>query len=150
MRRLVFMLRVIFSFVFCLLLATPSMAQQQKVDTTHVYIIPEVIIANPYQTKELRSATPTQVFSRKDLERMQALQISDAVKHFAGVSVKDYGGVGGLKTVSLRSLGAEHTAVGYDGIAITNSQTGQIDIGRYSLENVDQLRSEERRVGKEC
>ena len=114
-------------------------AQQQKVDTSFVYSIPEVIVTNPYQTKELRSSTPTQSFSRKELEKMQALQISDALKHFAGVTVKDYGGIGGLKTVSLRSLGAEHTAIGYDGIAVTNSQTGQIDIGRFSLENVDQL-----------
>ena len=123
----------------CFLLLLPLSAQQQKVDTSFVYSIPEVIVTNPYQTKELRSATPTQSFSRKELEKMQALQISDAVKHFAGVTVKDYGGIGGLKTVSLRSLGAEHTAIGYDGIAVTNSQTGQIDIGRFSLENVDQL-----------
>lgn len=61
------------------------------------------------------------------------------MKHFAGVTVKDYGGIGGLKTVSIRSLGAQHTAVGYDGITLTDCQTGQIDIGRFSLDNVDQL-----------
>ena len=27
------------------------------------------------------------------------MQVSDAVKHFSGVTVKDYGGIGGLKTV---------------------------------------------------
>lgn len=67
------------------------------------------------------------------------MQVSDAVKHFAGVTVKDYGGIGGLKTVSIRSLGAQHTAVGYDGITLTDCQTGQIDIGRFSLDNVDRL-----------
>lgn len=61
------------------------------------------------------------------------------MKHFAGVTVKDYGGIGGLKTVSIRSLGAQHTAVGYDGITLTDCQTGQIDIGRFSLDNVDRL-----------
>ena len=139
MKQLFFKLKVITIIWVCFLLVLPLSAQQQKVDTSFVYSIPEVIVTNPYQTKELRSATPTQSFSRKELEKMQALQISDAVKHFAGVTVKDYGGIGGLKTVSLRSLGAEHTAIGYDGIAVTNSQTGQIDIGRFSLENVDQL-----------
>lgn len=67
------------------------------------------------------------------------MQVSDAVKHFSGVTVKDYGGIGGLKTVSIRSLGAQHTVVGYDGIAVTDCQTGQVDIGRFSLENVDRL-----------
>ena len=82
---------------------------------------------------------PTQVFSKEELKSLNVLQVSDAVKHFAGVTVKDYGGIGGLKTVSLRSLGAEHTAVGYDGITISDCQTGQIDIGRFSLDNVDRL-----------
>ena len=45
--------------------------------------------------------------------------------------MKDYGGLGGLKTISIRNLGAAHTAVSYDGIAVSNSQAGQIDIGRF-------------------
>jgi len=54
--------------------------------------------------------------------------------------VKDYGGVGGLKTVSIRSLGANYTAVAYDGITVSDYQTGQIDLGRFSLDNVAQIR----------
>ena len=128
---------LIYILLICFyLLVSMSVFAQQKVDTTRVYDIPEVIVTNPYQTKELRSSTPTQTFTRKELQKMQALQLSDAVKYFAGVTVKDYGGIGGLKTVSLRSLGAEHTAIGYDGIAVSNSQTGQIMIGRFSLEIV--------------
>ena len=53
--------------------------------------------------------------------------------------MKDYGGIGGLKTVSVRSLGANHTNVSYDGITISDCQSGQIDIGRFSLDNVDML-----------
>lgn len=123
----------------CLLLSTSLCAQQQKVDTTHTYIIPEITVSDIYHTREVRSAAPLQIISKEALKDLHALQISDAVKHFAGVTVKDYGGIGGLKTVSIRSLGAQHTAVGYDGIAITDCQTGQIDIGRFSLDNVDQL-----------
>lgn len=126
--------------ILCSLLS-PCMlfAQQQKVDTAHVYSISEVTISQPYQPREVRAMAPTQVFSRQELKRLNVLQVSDAVKHFAGVTVKDYGGIGGLKTVSLRSLGAEHTAVGYDGITLSDTQTGQIDIGRFSLDNVDRL-----------
>lgn len=114
-------------------------AQQQKVDTTHVYSIPEVVVSDRYQTREVRATAPTQIFSKEELNNLHVLRVSDAVKHFAGVTVKDYGGIGGLKTVSIRSLGAQHTAIGYDGIAITDCQTGQIDIGRFSLDNVDRL-----------
>ena len=65
--------------------------------------------------------------------------MGDAVKRFAGTNVRDYGGIGGLKTVSVRNLGAAHTAVSYDGVAISNTQAGQIDIGRFSLDNVSTL-----------
>lgn len=131
--------KVIFAIICCLFLATTLFAQQQKVDTTHIYSIPEIQISDVYQTREVRSSSPLQILSKDALKNLHALQVSDAVKHFAGVTVKDYGGIGGLKTVSIRSLGAQHTAVGYDGIALTDCQTGQIDIGRFSLDNVDQL-----------
>ena len=125
--------------ICCQLLFPTLFAQQQKVDTTHTYSIPEITVSDIYQTREVRSSAPLQVLSKDALKNLHALQVSDAVKHFAGVTVKDYGGIGGLKTVSIRSLGAQHTAVGYDGITGTDCQTGQIDIGRFSLDNVDQL-----------
>lgn len=123
----------------CQALSLSLFAQQQKVDTAHIYSIPEIMVSDPYQTREVRSASPLQVFNKEELKNLQALQVSDAVKHFAGVTVKDYGGIGGLKTVSIRSLGAQHTAVSYDGITVSDCQTGQVDIGRFSLNNVDRL-----------
>ena len=123
----------------CQALSLSLFAQQQKVDTAHIYSIPEIMVSDPYQTREVRSASPLQVFNKEELKNLQALQVSDAVKHFAGVTVKDYGGIGGLKTVSIRSLGAQHTAVSYDGITVSDCQTGQVDIGRFSLNNVARL-----------
>jgi len=65
--------------------------------------------------------------------------MADAVKRLAGTQVRDYGGIGGMKTVSVRNLGAAHTAVVYDGVAVSNCQAGQIDIGRFSLDNIEAL-----------
>ena len=112
------------------------MAGQAQVDTVRAYALPEVTVMDSHRLREVRSVAPVQSLSREELEHQHALQLSDAVKRFSGVTVKDYGGVGGLKTVSVRSLGAQHTVIGYDGIAITDCQTGQIDLGRFSLENV--------------
>lgn len=81
----------------CQALSLSLFAQQQKVDTAHIYSIPEIMVSDPYQTREVRSASPLQVFNKEELKNLQALQVSDAVKHFAGVTVKDYGGIGGLK-----------------------------------------------------
>lgn len=108
---------------------------QSKNDS--VRILNEVIVTDNHLNNEIRSTSPLQILSDKTLQQLNALQVSDAVKYFSGVTVKDYGGIGGLKTVSVRSLGANHTTVAYDGIALTDVQTGQIDIGRFSLDNVD-------------
>lgn len=129
----------IFAVSCKLFLSTSLFAQQQRVDTARTYYIPEITVSDIYQTREVRSTAPLQIFSKDALKNLNALQVSDAVKHFAGVTVKDYGGIGGLKTISIRSLGAQHTAVGYDGVTLTDCQTGQIDLGRFSLDNVDQL-----------
>ena len=108
-------------------------------DSTHTHTFREVTVTGKQQNPEVRSSAPLQILTAKQIEQLNALQVSDAVKYFSGVSVKDYGGIGGLKTVSVRSLGSSHTAVSYDGVTLTDCQTGQIDLGRFSLENVDLL-----------
>ena len=115
------------------------LAGQAQADTVRAYALPEVTVTDSHRIREVRSVAPVQSLSREELEHQHALQLSDAVKRFSGVTVKDYGGVGGLKTASVRSLGAQHTVIGYDGIAITDCQTGQIDLGRFSLENVGRV-----------
>ena len=111
----------------------------EKSDTIKTHTISEVTVTEQYRNSEIRSSAPLQILSSKQIEKLNVLQVSDAVKYFSGVTVKDYGGIGGLKTVSVRGLGAAHTAVSYDGITLTDCQTGQIDIGRFSLDNVDML-----------
>ncbi len=106
-------------------------------DSNRVRNIDEVVVTQKSQRSMTRATAPLQVMSSVDLQKLNSMQISDAVKHFSGVTVKDYGGIGGLKTVSVRSLGASHTAVSYDGITLSDAQNGQIDIGRISTDNID-------------
>lgn len=125
----------------CLLcwLYTLNLYAVEKLDTTKTYRIEEITITEQYRKAEIRTTAPFQTLSAKQISKLNALQVSDAIRHFSGVSVRDYGGIGGLKTVSVRSLGATHTAVSYDGITLTDCQTGQIDIGRFSLDNVEMI-----------
>ena len=83
------------------------------------------------------STKPLQEIRRQELEQLGLSTLADALRLFVGTEVRDYGGIGGLKTVSVRSLGAHHTAVSYDGLTLSNTQAGQIDIGRYQLDNVE-------------
>ena len=64
------------------------------------------------------------------------VQVADVLRRFTGVQVKDYGGVGGLKTVNVRSLGSEHVGIFLDGIQIDNAQNMQVDLGRFSTDGL--------------
>lgn len=89
--------------------------------------------------RSIRSARPTQTLEGDELERTGIYTLSDAVKRFAGANVRDYGGIGGMKTVSVRNLGANHTAVSYDGVTVSNTQAGQIDLSRFATDNVQNV-----------
>ena len=82
---------------------------------------------------------PSQRLSGKRLEALSSFSVADAMRYFSGVQIKDYGGVGGLKTVDVRSMGSNHMGVFYDGIQLGNAQNGLVDLGRFSLENVEEI-----------
>jgi len=86
-----------------------------------------------------QSGTLLQLFTDKDIQRTGMQSVADAVRRFAGVKVLDTGGLGGIKTISVRGFGSQHTGVSYDGIMVVDAQTGQIDIGRFSIENLAML-----------
>ena len=80
-----------------------------------------------------------QVIESREISNLPALNVSDVLKTFAGLVIRDYGGVGVMKTVAMRGFGSQHTAVSYDGIAASDCQTGQIDLSKFSLGNVEQI-----------
>lgn len=111
----------------------------QQTDTATIRNLSEVEVVEKVRPSVTRQGAPLQMMGRTDIERLGLEDLSEAVKRFSGVSVRDYGGIGGLKTVSVRSLGAQHTAVSYDGVTVTDTQSGQVDISRFSLDNVEAL-----------
>lgn len=113
-------------------------AEQQQTDSVHLKKLHEVVV-NGQHLQIARAALPVQIISEKELTTLNASNIADVAKHFAGVTVKDYGGIGGLKTVSIRGLGALHTGVSYDGLMMSDVQSGQIDLSRFSVENIAEV-----------
>ncbi|MDR1089720.1 MAG: TonB-dependent receptor plug domain-containing protein [Prevotella sp.] len=92
------------------------------------------VTANPYQ-----ELIPAQTLSGIKLGQLSSHNVADALRYFAGVQIKDYGGVGGLKTVNVRNMGTHHTSVFYDGIELGNAQNGITDLGKYSLDDMEAI-----------
>lgn len=97
-----------------------------------------VIIAPTLDNKINSQTELTSVyeFDKKQLNNHNASQLSDVIDKIPSITLKDYGGIGGLKTISVRSLGANHTKIMLDGIPLINTETGQIDLGKIPVENI--------------
>lgn len=112
----------------------------QVIDTAEKVKQLKTVEINEYRiSKQNLSPTPLQILTGAELKRINSLSVADAIRYFSGVQLKDYGGIGGLKTVNVRSLGTNHTAVFLDGIQIGNAQNGQVDLGKFSLNNLEEI-----------
>lgn len=117
-------------------ISEPAMAQLSKDSTAMSLELDEFIVVGSPLMKEV---IPVQKLSGDQLKNLSAFSVADALRYFSGVQLKDYGGIGGLKTVNVRSMGTHHVGVFYDGIQLGNAQNGQIDLGKFSLENIEEV-----------
>jgi outer membrane cobalamin receptor len=115
-----------------LVLCTASFAQTRSDTLRH---LDEVIVV----TNRHKELIPAQRLAGERLAALGSFSVADAIRYFSGVQIKDYGGIGGLKTVDVRSMGTHHLGVFYDGIQLGNAQNGQIDLGKFSLDNIEEI-----------
>lgn len=123
------------SITFLTLFTGISLYGQQRVDTGRIKTLQGVTI----YTSVYKEVIPSQNLSGANLKNLNSFSVADAIRYFAGVQVKDYGGIGGLKTVDMRSMGTNHMGVFYDGIQLGNAQNGQIDLGKFSMDNIESI-----------
>ena len=124
------MLLLLFTFHFSYL---TSIAQSKLDSVQHVREI--VVVSRP----AMREVVPSQKLNGEMLEKLNSHSVADALRYFSGIQLKDYGGVGGIKTVNIRSMGTHHLGISYDGVQLGNAQNGQIDLGQFSLDNVEEI-----------
>lgn len=99
----------------------------------------KVIVTDIKNPNTFTGRVPVQSINQQTLRLMNVPSVGDAARYFSGALIKDYGGVGGLKTISVRSLGAASTGIIFDGIQVSDVQTGQIDLSRFSSTFVQNL-----------
>ena len=97
-----------FNIIFILLWNSCTLIQAQyKLDS--IQKLDEVVVT----AKSYKEVIPAQKLSGAELKNLSSHSIADALRYFSGVQIKDYGGVGGIKTVNIRSMGTNHMGVFY-------------------------------------
>ena len=120
-----------------MLLSATVSAQVNPADSVHH--IGEVQVVSSQQQQTLTSTAPLHVMDHGEMLRLGVIDIADALHRLPGITLRDYGGAGGMKTVAVRGFGAKHIGVSYDGVMLSECQSGEIDLSRYSLDNVGAL-----------
>lgn len=120
--------------------AATANAAAQVADTLRRHGLQQVEVYGHNRHRGVRSSAPEQHIDRQEMLQLGVTDVADALRRLPGATLRDYGGAGGLKTVAVRGFGAAHTGVMYDGVLLSECQSGEIDVSRYSLDNVAELK----------
>ena len=96
------MTKKIFFILFLALCAHFSVFAYGEAELDSIYnrfTIDEVEVTARTLTKDV---IVPQTLKGAELQRLNALSVADALRYFSGVQLKDYGGVGGIKTINVR------------------------------------------------
>lgn len=89
-------------------------------------------IENPeFRIATVHTASPSYFLSDRTIQELGSRDVGEALKFIPGVQIKDYGGVGGIRTVSYRSLSSSYSGVVLDGNSQLNSQTGSFNLSQF-------------------
>jgi outer membrane cobalamin receptor len=85
------------------------------------------------------ATSPVTIITRAKMDQFGYATLDKALSSAAGLYVKDYGAASGIKTISQRGLGAEHTVVLLNGMRLARPQNGTVDLGMVPLEAVQSV-----------
>ncbi len=135
-----------------ILLASGQLLAQPAADTAHVsrrdtlrtYRADSVQVrAASILPREASGSQPLAVVTRREIQAGNAIDLADAVAYAPGVFVKQYGGPGGLRTISLRGTSAQQSVILIDGVRYRSSANDAFDLGNIpaaALQEVEVLR----------
>lgn len=92
-----------------------------------------------HETVEIKASRNTFLknsLNKQTIEAVGAVTLSDALKFIPGVIIKDYGGIGGVKTVNYRSVGSQQGMVSFDNVPMQSAQTGVTDFSIFITRNI--------------
>jgi len=100
--------------------------------------LPEVSIS-PIFKEQNQTNSQSQTISSKQIELLQPEDLGTLLQKTSGTSIKSYGGLGGLKTISIRGLNSQHSTFVQDGFLLQNAQTGQVNLGQMIVDNISEV-----------
>lgn len=123
--------KFLFFILFCALYQASDVNAQDK--TLH---LDEIEITN----ERSKVNGQLQSLDSKEIKNLNSEDVGGLLDKFTGITLKNYGGVGAIKTISFRGVSGTHTGIVLDGFLIQNNQIGQVDLSTIPTENLERIR----------
>ncbi len=98
------------------------------------------VVGDQWLDNRVDVSVPTTSIDRQTLARLAPVAITDALPMIPGAFARDYGGVGGLKTFSMRGGSSSQSLVVVDGARLSSAQTGTVDLSLIPARLIESLR----------
>lgn len=127
--------------LFLLVCFIPLTGKTQD-DSIRIRHMPSVEIV-----KEIKiERTQTRIIQKEDIEKLAPIDLGDLLQKLPGATIRSYGSIGALKTVSFNGLGAQHSGVVLDGFMVSNMLAGQVNLSQIQVEGINTVYLDDERV----
>lgn len=123
-----------------------------EISSNHTADLDFKMFSNPVYAKEEVTVTATRgnalvsevpasvdIIDASVIEMQKPQNLAEVMHNVGGVNIKDYGGISGIKSVSVRGSSAGQVLVMVDGQRLNDAASGQVDFSRISVEGVEKI-----------
>lgn len=83
--------------------------------------------------------TSSSIISRQEIIEANPSNLGDLLEYQPGIYIRDYGGLGGLKSISLRGTNSMQTLVTFEGMRLNSSQTSMLDLNIVPVSIIEEI-----------
>jgi vitamin B12 transporter len=128
--------------ILLIITSIPALSNEPE-DTLKHWQMGEVRVSGQKEELSFIKGSQYNKLDREFISESGSRQISDVACFFPGLYIKDYGGLVGLKTISIRGMSSQNTSIMIDGIKINSTQNGTLDVGTiplFMVQNMELIR----------
>jgi outer membrane cobalamin receptor len=113
-----------------------------QADSIRLKTIPSVEIVRSMRVEK----TQTRVIEKEMIDVLAPIDVGDLLQKLPGTTIRTYGAIGALKTVSFNGMGAQHSAILIDGFLVQNMLAGQVNLSQLQVEGISNVSLEDEQL----
>ena len=109
-------------------------------DTTRTIVLPEIkVIEQKSKSNTALDFSPTITIDKEQIQIVGAKQLSELLILSPSVNIQNQGGLGGMKTLSMRGMSSSRNLILLDGMPLNSAQNGSFDLSNIDVSSIDNI-----------